>query len=58
MTDIRCNSLPIAFYLKLFYNEISTREKILDWALIVLCVSLSLVGTVFAFLPKSLLQAA
>lgn len=35
----------------------STKEKILDWILIVVCVCLSVVGTVFAFLPKHLLGA-
>lgn len=49
--------LPISFYLKLFGKEMSTKEKILDWILIVVCVCLSVVGTVFAFLPKHLLGA-
>ena len=50
-------SLPLAFYLKLFGKEISAREKAFDYFLIIVCSILSLVGTVWAFLPKSLIGA-
>jgi len=52
-----CIILPIMFYLKIFGKEISTRERILDYFLIGVCSILALVGTVFAFLPKSLIGA-
>lgn len=50
-------SLPVAFYLKLFGHEISPRERIMDYIIITICGTLSLVGTVWAFLPKSLIGA-
>ena len=52
-----CVILPLMFYLKIFGKEISTRERILDWVLITVCSFLAVVGTVFAFLPKSLIGA-
>ncbi|KAI4258849.1 MAG: hypothetical protein LQ352_001060, partial [Teloschistes flavicans] len=45
-----CIILPLAFYLKLFGHEISTKEKILDWVMIVVSVVLAVVGTVWAAL--------
>jgi vesicular inhibitory amino acid transporter len=50
-------SLPLAFYLKLFHNDISPRERAFDYFLITVSSALSLVGTVWAFLPKSLIGA-
>ena len=47
-----CIILPLAFYLRLFWKEITMREKILDWFLIVICSVMAAVGTVWAFLPK------
>ena len=47
-------SLPLLFYLKLFGSSISRREKILDYFLLAVSITLSTVGTVWAFLPKSL----
>ncbi|KAG9249196.1 transmembrane amino acid transporter protein-domain-containing protein [Calycina marina] len=52
-----CIILPLAFYLKIFGKEVSMREKILDWFLIVVCSILAVIGTIFAFLPKSLIGA-
>lgn len=51
------NRLPIAFYLKLFGHEIPAREKAFAFFVIVISVLLSAVGTVWAFLPKSLIGA-
>jgi vesicular inhibitory amino acid transporter len=50
-------SLPLAFYLKLFGREIPPREKLAAWSIMTLSTILSVVGTVWAFLPKSLIGA-
>lgn len=52
-----CVILPILFYLKIFGKDVSTRERILDYFLVVVCSILAAIGTVFAFLPKSLIGA-
>ncbi|PSR90382.1 transmembrane amino acid transporter protein-domain-containing protein [Coniella lustricola] len=52
-----CVTLPIAFHLKLFGQHISKTEKVVNWVLMLICICLSVVGTVWAFLPKSLIQA-
>ena len=52
-----CVILPLLFYLKIFGKEISMRERILDYFLIVVCSILATVGTIWAFLPKSLIGA-
>ncbi|KAI0435243.1 transmembrane amino acid transporter protein-domain-containing protein [Xylaria sp. FL1042] len=52
-----CVTLPLAFYLKLFSREITTRERILCWSVMSLSLTISLVGTVWAFLPKRLIGA-
>jgi len=52
-----CVILPILFYLKIFGKEVSTRERILDYFLVIVCSFLAAIGTVFAFLPKSLIGA-
>lgn len=52
-----CVILPLIFYLKIFGKEVSMRERILDWFLIVVCSVLAVVGTVWAFLPKSMIGA-
>jgi len=52
-----CVILPLLFYLKIFGKEISMRERILDYFLIAVCSVLAIVGTIFAFLPKSLIGA-
>ncbi|KAK1751838.1 transmembrane amino acid transporter protein-domain-containing protein [Echria macrotheca] len=52
-----CVTLPLAFYLKLFSHEISTRERIGATTIMIISTLLSVVGTVWAFLPKSLIGA-
>jgi solute carrier family 32 (vesicular inhibitory amino acid transporter) len=52
-----CVILPLLFYLKIFGKEVSMRERILDYFLITVCSILAIVGTVWAFLPKSLIGA-
>jgi vesicular inhibitory amino acid transporter len=50
-------SMPLAFYLKLFENEISTKERMFAYFLMAISTVLSIVGTIWAFLPKSLIGA-
>ncbi|KAJ9150811.1 Transmembrane amino acid transporter [Pleurostoma richardsiae] len=52
-----CVILPLAFYLKLFAHEISAKEKAIAYVAIAICSLLSVMGTVWAFLPKSLIRA-
>ncbi|KAJ0281182.1 hypothetical protein COL154_008724 [Colletotrichum chrysophilum] len=52
-----CVLLPLAFYVKLFDKEISARERLLCYVLMTISTVLSVVGTVWAFLPKSLIGA-
>ena len=52
-----CIILPLAFHLKIFGKRISTKERVLNWVLIVTCSILAVVGTVWAFLPMSKLGA-
>ncbi|KAL2809483.1 transmembrane amino acid transporter protein-domain-containing protein [Aspergillus granulosus] len=50
-----CIILPLAFYLKIFGKEISRRERLLDWLLLIVSSVLAVIGTVWAFLPQELL---
>jgi len=52
-----CVTLPLAFYLKLFGHELSVREKSLAWFVMLTSLMLSIIGTVWAFLPKELIGA-
>lgn len=52
-----CIILPLTFYLKIFGHEMSTKEKILDWFMIVVSVILAVVGTVWVCLPASMTGA-
>ncbi|RYC58924.1 hypothetical protein CHU98_g7292 [Xylaria longipes] len=52
-----CVTLPLAFYLKLFGREIATGERILCWSIMLLSSVISIVGTVWAFLPRQLIGA-
>ncbi|KAH7037767.1 transmembrane amino acid transporter protein-domain-containing protein [Microdochium trichocladiopsis] len=52
-----CVTLPLAFYLKLFGHELSAREKLFTWCVMLTSLTLSIVGTVWAFLPKDLIGA-
>lgn len=53
-----CITLPIAFYLKLYSHEITARERLLMWTVMSISFVLSVVGTVWAFLPKSMIGAS
>lgn len=44
--------------MKLFGNDISMKERVFDWFLIVICSIMAVVGTVWAFLPKDKIGAA
>ncbi|KAI4095505.1 MAG: hypothetical protein LQ339_007192 [Xanthoria mediterranea] len=46
-----CIILPLAFYLKIFRDEIGWKEKVLDWFMIVVATVLGIVGTVWVCLP-------
>ncbi|KAI0392583.1 transmembrane amino acid transporter [Xylariaceae sp. FL0594] len=52
-----CVTLPLAFYLKLFGREIAPGERILCWTVMLLSLTISVIGTVWAFLPKQLIGA-
>ncbi|KAL6864337.1 transmembrane amino acid transporter-like protein [Trichoderma novae-zelandiae] len=47
--------LPIAFYLKLYANDVAPRERLVLRCLLVVFAVLGLVGTVWTFLPKDLI---
>lgn len=50
-----CIIFPLAFYLKIFGKEISPRERILDWFLLITSCILATVGTIWVFLPHELI---
>ncbi|KAE8447382.1 hypothetical protein EG329_010796 [Mollisiaceae sp. DMI_Dod_QoI] len=52
-----CVILPLMFYLKIFGKEVSMKERVLCYFLIAVCSVLAIVGTVWAFLPKSMIGA-
>ncbi|KAI0145844.1 transmembrane amino acid transporter protein-domain-containing protein [Hypoxylon sp. NC0597] len=52
-----CVTLPLAFYLKLFGHEINLQERIFTWTIMLISITLSIVGTVWAFLPRDLIGA-
>ncbi|KAI4870905.1 transmembrane amino acid transporter protein-domain-containing protein [Hypoxylon rubiginosum] len=52
-----CVTLPLAFYLKLFGHEIAARERIFMWIVMLVSCTISIVGTVWAFLPRELIGA-
>jgi solute carrier family 32 (vesicular inhibitory amino acid transporter) len=52
-----CVILPVAFYLKIFGEDIPWRERVLDWMLIITCSVMAIVGTVWAILPKEMVGA-
>ena len=49
-----CIILPLAFHLNLFGKELCTKEKVLNWFLIVISSIMAVIGTVWVFLPKQL----
>ncbi|KAI1375917.1 transmembrane amino acid transporter protein-domain-containing protein [Hypoxylon crocopeplum] len=52
-----CVTLPLAFYLKLFGHEITVGERIFTWTVMLVSLTISIIGTVWAFLPRSLIGA-
>ena len=50
-----CVILPLLFYLKIFGDEVSRREKILDWILVIVSSILAIIGTGFTFVSKETL---
>lgn len=55
--SIVCIILPCSFHLKIFGKQLSYKQRILDWTLIVLFTVAGIAGTVCAFLPKRMLGA-
>ncbi|KAI0377797.1 transmembrane amino acid transporter protein-domain-containing protein [Hypomontagnella monticulosa] len=52
-----CVTLPLAFYLRLFWHEISVLNRIFTWTVMLISFTISIVGTVWAFLPRDLIGA-
>ncbi|USP75836.1 Vacuolar amino acid transporter 1 [Curvularia clavata] len=52
-----CIILPLMFHLKLFGKEISSGEKMMNWVLIIVSAIMAIVSTVFACIPKELLES-
>ena len=52
-----CVILPLMFYLKIFGKEVSFKERMLCYFLITISSVFATVGTIWAFLPKSLIGA-
>lgn len=50
-----CVTLPILFHLKLFGHEISKADKIFQYTILAISIVISTIGTVWSFLPKSLI---
>jgi len=51
-----CIILPVAFHLRLFGAELSYAEKTLNWVMLVSSCIMALVSTVFACLPRDILN--
>ncbi|KAM5371368.1 hypothetical protein ACJZ2D_007967 [Fusarium nematophilum] len=49
--------LPISFHLKLFWEEVPAREKLVSAVLLVIFAILGVLGTIWTFLPKHLIGA-
>lgn len=49
--------LPVAFYLKLHWEDISKIEKTISWAILASFSVFGIVGTIWTFLPKDLVGA-
>lgn len=47
-----CVIIPIAFHLKMFGGQMTRRQLILDWTMMVVSLILAIVGTVWEFLPR------
>ena len=48
--------LPLCFYLKLFGHEMTYWEKALQYTVLTVSLILSIVGTVWAFLPREMIM--
>lgn len=48
---------PIAFYLKLFWDDVPRSERAISWVIIVVFAILGVLGTACTFLPKSMVDA-
>jgi vesicular inhibitory amino acid transporter len=53
-----CIVLPVAFHLKLFSKDLSKRQRVLDWSLLIISSLMAVVSTVFACLPREFLDGA
>jgi vesicular inhibitory amino acid transporter len=51
-----CIILPVAFHLKLFGKELGPGETILNWSLAVVSTIMAIVSTIFACLPREMLN--
>ena len=51
-----CIILPLAFHLKFFGKELGGKEKAMNWFLIVISSIMAVIGTVWVFLPNSVLD--
>ncbi|ORX77520.1 hypothetical protein K493DRAFT_412476 [Basidiobolus meristosporus CBS 931.73] len=49
--------LPLACHLQLFKEQLGRKQKFLDWALIIICAILAVVGTVWTFLPSEWIES-
>lgn len=49
--------LPVCFYLKLYHGDITRRERVVSWVLLVTFSALGTVGTIWTFLPRHLVGA-
>ncbi|CAO3611797.1 unnamed protein product [Cunninghamella blakesleeana] len=43
---------PLACYQKLFHTSMSTKDSLINWALLLISIVLALVGTLWSFLPN------
>jgi vesicular inhibitory amino acid transporter len=51
-----CIILPVGFHLALFGPELGKREKIINWSLLISSVIMAVISTVFACLPRNVLN--
>lgn len=52
-----CVILPLMFYLKIFGKEVPMKERVFCWFLVAVSSVLATIGTIWAFLPKSMIGA-
>ncbi|PYH40673.1 putative transporter [Aspergillus saccharolyticus JOP 1030-1] len=52
-----CIILPLAFHLKIFGKDISPRERLLNWFVLVISSILALIGTTWSFMPQESISA-